>query len=99
MNPTEINNKLEGIFNVLREKSSQQREILNIQQAAEYLSLSRSHLYKLTCNHLIPFYKPTGKKIFFKKIDLDSWMLRNRHATTEEIETASANHLISKPRK
>ena len=91
-----IESKLEGISKKLTEQNFLQREILNLPQAAEYLSISRSHLYKLTSSRNIPFFKPAGKKIFFKKEDLNAWMLKNRSATSEELERMAANHLLSK---
>ncbi|MBL1121404.1 MAG: DNA-binding protein [Ignavibacteriae bacterium] len=50
-------------------------------QAAEYLGLSTSYLYKLTSKNLIPHHKPTGKVIFFSKNELDEWVFNNK---TEE---------------
>ena len=41
---------------------------------AEYLSISLSHLYKLTSKKKIPFHKPTGKLIFFYKSELEIWI-------------------------
>ena len=43
-------------------------------EAAEYLGVSKSHLYKLTSKNLIVHFKPAGKKIYFKKNDLNSYL-------------------------
>lgn len=45
-------------------------------QAAQYLGISMSHLYRLTSRHLIAFYKPNGKLNYFKKEDLDAFVLK-----------------------
>ncbi|WP_270415564.1 helix-turn-helix domain-containing protein [Bacteroides ovatus] len=50
---------------------------LNFKEAREYLDLSNSQLYKLTRNGDIPYYKPTGKLIYFNKQELDEWVCRN----------------------
>lgn len=50
---------------------------LNFKEAREYLGLSNSQLYKLTRNGDIPYYKPTGKLIYFNKQELDEWVFQN----------------------
>ena len=37
---------------------------LNLDEAAEYLELSKSRIYELTGNRKINFYQPGGKRIF-----------------------------------
>lgn len=54
--------------------SSVQEKLMTSHEAAEYLSLSLSHLYSLTCKKKIPFHKPNGKLIFFYKSELDRWV-------------------------
>ncbi|NDV57084.1 helix-turn-helix domain-containing protein [Bacteroides sp. 519] len=53
------------------------KDTLNFKEAREYLSLSNSQLYKLTRSGGIPYYKPTGKLIYFSKQELDEWMCQN----------------------
>jgi len=62
------------------------KEVLSFKEACQYLSVSNSWLYKLTHRRMIPFYRPNGKMIYFKKTDLNNWLLRNRVSTDEEIE-------------
>ena len=57
-------------------KTTASKEILSLNEASEYLSLSKSDLYKKTSRRIIPHFKP-GKHIFFKKKDLDSFILAN----------------------
>lgn len=47
---------------------------LNTEEAAKYIGLTGSGLRRLTSNKLIPFYKPSGKRIYFIKDELDEWM-------------------------
>lgn len=54
-------------------------------EAAKYLGLSKSTLYRLTSQSLIPHHKPGGKKIIFLKTDLDAYILRNRVRSVDEI--------------
>lgn len=90
--------RLEKIERLLESQNLLQKEVLNLNDAALYLELSASHLYRLTSTGCIPYYKPNGKKLYFKRLELDQWLLRNRSTTKEEIETQAANYLIKKGR-
>lgn len=62
------------------------KRVLNLDDVAVLTGLSKSHLYKLTCENRIPFYKPNGKQIYFDRAEVEAWMLRNRQQTKEEAE-------------
>lgn len=57
--------------------------------------LSKGHLYKLTCRHAIPFYKPNGKQIYFDKKEIESWLRQNRVASKEELEHKAITYLTT----
>ena len=90
MNNQNISNQLEEIKSLLTEQSEKP---LPFKEAAEYLGVSKSYLYKLTSFNKISFYKPNGKKIYFSKSDLDTWILRNRVSSKEEIEVKANSYL------
>ena len=69
------------------------KEVLTLQEAAQYMGIARSSLYKMTSNQTIPFYRPNGKLIFFEKDDILSWIRRNRVFSTEEIEEEARLHM------
>lgn len=71
---------------------------MTIDDLSDYTGLSKTFIYKLTSSLKIPFYKPTGKCIYFKRSELDSWLLRNRHMSYDEIEL-KADECISRSRK
>ena len=50
-----------------------QKDIFNLDEAATYLSMSKSTLYKLTSKKEIPHYKP-NRFIFFERSELDKWI-------------------------
>jgi excisionase family DNA binding protein len=52
-------------------------------EAAQYLGISKSMLYKHTHNGIIPCYRPGGKLLYFDKTELDDW-IRERGKTTAE---------------
>ena len=72
-------------------------EILNMNQAVDYLTLTKSAIYKFTSGRGIPHFK-RGKKIYFKKSELDEWLTKNRISTNEELEQEAMNY-ISKRRR
>lgn len=71
-----------------------QKTVLSFDEVAIYTGLSKSHLYKMTCTGGIPCYKPNGKKIYFDRNEIDSWLLRNRKATTDEIESQASTYIV-----
>ncbi len=79
---TEIRELKKLIF----EQNMLQKEVLNFNEAAVYLEVSHSHLYKLTSTGTIPAYKPNGKKLYFNRQELNKWLLSNRQASLSDIE-------------
>jgi len=69
--------------------------VLTFEDAKALTGLSGSCLYKKTSDRTIPFYRPSGKQIFFDRIELEGWMKQNRVATTNEIEQQAANYIVN----
>ena len=82
----EIIKKLISIEQRLIEQNLLQKEIITFAEACLYLDLSSSHLYKLTSSNTIPCYCPQGKKLYFRRLELDSWLTRTRSASVAEVE-------------
>jgi excisionase family DNA binding protein len=89
-----IAEKLQNIQELLRIQKMQQKEILNSKEAQEYLNVSYSFLSKLTSKGEITYYKPSGKLNYFKKVDLDSWMLQNKQSNIIELENEVDTYLM-----
>lgn len=85
--------KIEKIMALLENQNIQQKAILSFQEALAYLDVSKSFLYKLTSSNSITFFKPSGKLIYFKKSDLDQWVLRNEFQQTSSFEGNLDNYL------
>ena len=81
-----ILDKLTEIAQKLDEQNMLQKTVLNFNEACKYLDVSPSHLYKLTSAKHIPHFCPQGKKLYFRREELDHWLQRNRQQTTEELE-------------
>ena len=70
--------------------------IFDVEGLAEYTGFKVSYIYQLTHFNKLPHYKPGGKKIFFKKEEIDEWLTSKRVKTTEEIEAEASNYIHSK---
>lgn len=68
---------------------------MNVTQVAEYLSLAKPTIYALVHKMKIPNYKQ-GKRLYFKKADIDQWLTKSRRKTREEIEQEAADYIIRK---
>lgn len=71
------------------------KETLDFEETALYINQSHSHLYKLTSQGLISHYKPNGKKIYFKRSELDEWMLKNKVYSADELEQKAVSHIVN----
>jgi hypothetical protein len=56
-------------------------------------------LYKLTSTKHIPHFCPQGKKLYFKREELDTWLQRNRKSAADEIDQMAADYVIRNKRK
>jgi len=106
-NPFElINQRLDKIEHLLIELKANQindnprptEMFMNVQQVAEYLSLSVQTIYGLTSRLEVPTIKK-GKRLYFKKAEIDEWLLKGRRKTKEEIIEQAHNYLIRNKRK
>ncbi len=80
------------------EQTEKGEEILSLNEAAKFLKASKSFMYKMTSQKLIPHFIPGGKKIYFKKSDLENWLLKNRIPPNSEFE-ANTECYLSNPLK
>ena len=69
-----------------------QKNVLTFDEAVMFTGLAKSYLYKLTAGGKIPYYKPSGKLIYFQREELERWMLRNPVKTADEIEQQAINY-------
>jgi excisionase family DNA binding protein len=92
MKTTELDERLTRIEDLLLS----QKTVLSLEEASVYTGLSKSHIYKLTSTGGIPCYKPTGKKLYFDKEELDEWMLRGKKLSQDEIDDKAENFLMER---
>ena len=68
-------------------KTEPSDKLFNVKEAAQYLDIAPQTLYGYTSNRTIPFIKK-GKKLYFRKSDLDKWLSEGRKLTMDEIGSA-----------
>jgi excisionase family DNA binding protein len=90
-----IYNKLVDIEKLLLQKD---KPFMNIDEASEYLQLSKQTLYAYTSKNVIPYYKMQGRRVYFKKEELDNFVLdkNSRLSSQEEIESKAATYMVTK---
>lgn len=71
------------------------KNVLTFDDAVVITGLSKSHLYKLTCTHQIPHYKPNGKHVYFDRTELEAWMKQNRVTTQMEAEQQAVSYVVN----
>jgi excisionase family DNA binding protein len=91
--------KLTKIENDLSELKLLKKEVLGLAETCTYLQVSASHIYKLTSTGKIPHYCPNGKRLYFKRSELDEWLTRNPKKESKlEVERGVADYLIRNPK-
>lgn len=70
------------------------KEVLTSDEAARYMGISKSWLYKMTMRKQIPHYKPTGKVCYFNRRELESWLQSNRIATDSELTKRATDYCM-----
>lgn len=68
------------------------KEVLTLDECSMFTGYSKNHLYRLTSQRVIPFYKPMGGTIYFKKQEIEEWLLQNRQATEAEINSKATTY-------
>ena len=61
------------------------KNILTVEDLMDYTGFSQKQIYKLTSIRAIQHYKPSGRKLFFKKDEIDDWITQGRVHTISEL--------------
>lgn len=77
---------------IVNKVSALHKDVLTLEDVAQYTGLSRSHLYKLVESKTIPHYKPNGKYLYFERKEVENWLRRNRIASSDEVASKAAGY-------
>ena len=67
---------------------------LTMSEAAAYLNISLSTLYRYTSQRVIPHHRP-GKVIYIYREELDAWLAEHRKLTRKQIEEGAEIPLVT----
>ena len=70
------------------------KTILGLDEAVLFTGFSKGHLYRLTSERQIPHYKKS-RKLYFKKSELEAWMLEDKVQTAEDIESQATTYVVT----
>lgn len=73
-----------------------QKEVFTIDELSLYTGYTVDYIYKMVHQGVIPYSKPNGKKLFFIKEEIVSWLSANKHKSNQELETQANSYLMSK---
>lgn len=72
------------------------KTVLTSDEAARYLGITKSALYKMTMGRRIPHYRSKGGKLlYFQREEIEQWATSCKVLTDEELD-AKAKSLINK---
>lgn len=71
------------------------KTILDLDETVLFTGLSKGHLYRLTSQRQIPFFRK-NRKLYFKKSDLESWMTETPCASLKDIASKASTYLAIK---
>lgn len=71
------------------------KSVLNIREAAFILGMTERSIREKVRNHEIPAYKPNVNRLYFRKTELESWMLQNRSKSMAEIQSEATAYCLT----
>lgn len=93
MEATAINEIKDKLDRIERLTLLAAKPVLDIQEAVLFTGFSQGHLYRLTSTREIPHYKK-DRKLYFKKSELEEWMLEQRVQTNAEIDAKAQSYML-----
>ena len=77
---------LKSMKNPEAEVEKNNTEIMNIEEAAVYLKMAKQTVYSMISRRILPYFK-RGKRVFFRRAELLTWLEKGRKYTKEEIQS------------
>lgn len=88
--------EFKAIASLIEANQTNTKAVLTTEEAAKYLGVTKSAIYKLTMAKKIPHYRSQGGKLlYFKREEIEQWATSCKVLTDEELD-AKAKSLINK---
>jgi len=86
--------RIESSLNLINpiNSSDVKNPVMTITEASDFLNLAKSTIYGMVCRNEIPVSKK-GKKLYFDREELTSWVKKGRKKTTDEIHLEAEQYL------
>jgi len=99
--PASLDEVFAEILEIRRLLKKKDAPFLNLREAAKYLGLAPATIYQFTSQKRLPHYKMGGRRLYFKKSDLDDFILNEdrRVNSKAEIETKATNEALLNKRR
>jgi excisionase family DNA binding protein len=91
--------RIEQLLSKGKGADDQLKQMLTTNEAAVYMGVSLSTMYKMTHRRELPVYKPSGGKVYLKREDINTYLSKHRLMSQAEIEQEAINYVIKNPRK
>jgi excisionase family DNA binding protein len=70
----------------LEKGSVAQKNVFTLDDFCTYTGYSKSWAYKLTSGRKLPYFQPEGKAIYFRREDVEAFLLRNPIKSKKQLE-------------
>ncbi|WP_320980007.1 helix-turn-helix domain-containing protein [Bacteroides sp.] len=70
------------------------KTVLDLEETALFTGMSVGHIYRLTSGKQIPHFKK-NRKLYFKKAELEDWMLEHKILTEDEIQSRASTYIAT----
>lgn len=70
------------------------KTVLDLEETALFTGMSTGHIYRLTSGKQIPHFKK-NRKLYFKKAELEDWMLEQKILTEDEIQSRASTYVAT----
>lgn len=91
--------RLDAIDKKLQQHLLASKEILNFQEFCNFCGISESYGYKLTSMRMVPHFKPGGKMVYFRRSEIEEWLLRNPISTKDQLNEEAARLIFNRNRR
>lgn len=92
----EINTRLDRIEKIALVGA---KNVLTLDEVVIVTGLAKGYLYRLTSTQRIPHYKLNGRNLYFKKDEIEAWLMRDRISTQSEIDNKATTYMATKKYK
>ena len=91
-------NRIEAKLSALSPDLQEKEELLTVKEVAELTHLAVNTIYNLCSQRKIPHSK-CGKRLYFSKSNVTSWILDNRQKTSDELRKEAIAYFESSTKK